>query len=445
MNVVKTAAYSTMENYTFANNYTTGEESNENGITEATRYVFICFMVLIIVVGIPGNTIVVAVLSKLRERTSTDYFVLAMSGIDLFSATVNTICYIIRYEPSIWIYLASNTFCRLHLFSLGLANICTTMLFSAIAFDRLRLTRSTSTRPLPSDSENAKRITFGIVILSFVFSIAFPLTTTFDSTTLSCTRLDGHETIILHSILVLIYAFLFVAVIVCYTRIVIILRHHHRRIRDMNTNTTDQKADRSKFTWTKKSKIEPINAHQNKPSTSKGISRYTRKLEGQGTLPRKESMQKHAQNMNISAATKDPKTDTTHHVLNMVDSRAKGTNFTVSFRNNIVSIDEQTQRKNTCFREPQPPYSVRPVNSIMRDRKRINRTTLMMFMITLVYVGTWIINWVASIYGTVTDSRMTGLVFLSLKLYMINNTTNPVFYIIMSSKFKQNAKALFCK
>jgi hypothetical protein len=93
----------------------------------------------------------------------------------------------------------------------------------------------------------------------------------------------------------------------------------------------------------------------------------------------------------------------------------------------------------------QPRLNARRSINVEKDRKKVNRTTFMMFLITLMYVTTWIINWSTQIYKTATDINSLKTDFLTERLYMINCMTNPIFYIFMSSKFKQNAKELFCK
>jgi anaerobic C4-dicarboxylate transporter len=93
----------------------------------------------------------------------------------------------------------------------------------------------------------------------------------------------------------------------------------------------------------------------------------------------------------------------------------------------------------------QPTIKARTSMNVERDRKKINKTTLMLFLITVIYVTTWMITWSSKIYKTATNVRSLKIDFLMERLYLINCMTNPIFYIFMSSKARQKAKELFCK
>ncbi|XP_045167258.2 uncharacterized protein LOC123530549 [Mercenaria mercenaria] len=394
---------------------------------EWTRYTFFGLMSLVALLGISGNTLIISVLFKLRNKTSTDFYVLSMSVMDLISSSVSTTCYILRYEPNTWELLASSWFCRLHIFTIYLTNISTTSLLAATAYDRHNRTVNTLAQQPLDASTKAKRICVGILSSSFIYSLFFLLTTTLDSTTLKCSGMKGYSTMtaIFSSVLALVFVLMFVIVIVCYTRVAVMLRRHHRRIQRMKLKTNPMTIKTTR-------EVPTLSGDNNMPQAStfgrKILATYTAVTKLQN-----EQIQFNEQDNAIvqSVAVKDNDSrGQTATNLHITPSCSK------SIENNEVSLPGKIIRDE----KPLPKHT-----AIDRDRRLMNRTTMMMFLITLVYIGTWIIFWSATAYKAATASPSLGLLFLSEKIYLINGMTNPIFYILMSSKFRQMAKDMICK
>ena len=75
---------------------------------------------------------------------------------------------------------------------------------------------------------------------------------------------------------------------------------------------------------------------------------------------------------------------------------------------------------------------------------RVNRTTKIMFAVTLVFLCSWIPTWTVTFYKQLnkTDRSIVGEIFALFgeKAFMLNTFTNPIFYIWLSTVFKQRAK-----
>ena len=105
------------------------------------------------------------------------------------------------------------------------------------------------------------------------------------------------------------------------------------------------------------------------------------------------------------------------------------------------------ESSHTVARTPQPHQQKH------RYDTRVNRTTKIMFAVTLVFVLTWLPTWCSYLYRSASNYNptFTGAVitFFTRKTYMINTFMNPIFYIWMSSAFKektrQTLKKLFSK
>ncbi|XP_060602686.1 uncharacterized protein LOC132755785 [Ruditapes philippinarum] len=389
-----------------------------HGLPRWTSYTFISCMILIALIGIPGNAIVLAVLQKLREKSSTDYFVFSMSIIDLYSATVNTVSYVLHYEPSIWKLLSSITFCRLHVFSIGFPNITTTLLLGATAYDRYRRTSSNTIKDSRTASTTAKRFSIGILVSGLSYSTFFIFTTSYESATQTCGREGNYMLIasVFSVIMGLVFISMFMVVIVCYTKVAIILHRHHK-------------------TMTKAEKY-PTEENKTKKNTTTSNRRLSNHSDGNV--------------FDVESSREFPIDFQSSEVVHSTERSVNDVKITnddriPSYSKNMVNIAEACEQSRYDSKMPQKQIlaSVDDAKE-KRSRKMVNRTTLMMFFITLVYVSTWVLNWTASIYGLLTDSRSSSAVFLTQKIFMINCMTNPLFYIIMSSKFRQKAKKLLC-
>ena len=77
---------------------------------------------------------------------------------------------------------------------------------------------------------------------------------------------------------------------------------------------------------------------------------------------------------------------------------------------------------------------------------RKDRTTKIMFAVTLVFILSWIPTWSVYIYKTLSgyQDTITQNVFLLFgeKMFMVNTFMNPIFYILMSSMFKQRTRVV---
>ena len=82
---------------------------------------------------------------------------------------------------------------------------------------------------------------------------------------------------------------------------------------------------------------------------------------------------------------------------------------------------------------------------------RVDRTTKIMFAVTMVFVLTWLPTWCSYLYRASFTPTFTSAVimFFTRKTYMVNTFMNPIFYIWMSSAFKektrQTLKKMFSK
>ena len=80
-----------------------------------------------------------------------------------------------------------------------------------------------------------------------------------------------------------------------------------------------------------------------------------------------------------------------------------------------------------------------------KTTRKVDRTTRIMFAVTLVFLLSWIPTWVTYVYREMTRNQRAEVggkvaILFGGKLFIINTFANPFFYIWMSSVFKERAK-----
>jgi hypothetical protein len=327
------------------------------------------------------------------------------------------------------------------MFTISTTVISTTMLLAATAFDRFRKTKSTSTVDTLSTIRRTKRLCYGIISFSFIYSAVYMFTITLDSSSLKCVTIIEYKTAArtCSSVLALVFISMFGVVIVCYSKIVIFLRRHHREIFRPNQNTVNMNTAPKRKFWNRRRRIQPechemnrTDTHFDSSSNTKNSSSKSNKQNGSvKTTALFVQTRTNFRNENQNVVTVSQK-------IQSDDQKSKQLHTENNSQRQVSSQDETKQTKTTRKAE-------RKSIDVERHRKKINATTLMMFLITVIYVTTWIITWSSKIYKTASNIRSLKTEFLVERLYLINCMTNPIFYIFMSSKFKQKAKELFCK
>lgn len=75
---------------------------------------------------------------------------------------------------------------------------------------------------------------------------------------------------------------------------------------------------------------------------------------------------------------------------------------------------------------------------------RKDRTTKIMFAVTLVFILSWMPTWIIYLYKHNAGDKLTVeesvVILFGGKLFMVNTFMNPIFYILMSSVFRQRTK-----
>ncbi|KAH3753337.1 hypothetical protein DPMN_187972 [Dreissena polymorpha] len=435
----------------------------------------LAYLLLIAGLGVPGNTLVIFVQSQNRVKTSTDILVITMAIVDLFGSSFNVTVYVFYQIPEIWTRIGNDFVCSLHKFCIYGTSLSSIFLLTVIALDRYMQT----CRPLSSldNTIKAKRACIGVAVVSVLLSIpalfVYHLNSSFE-----CVRTGtrGLVMYIIDCLYALVFVGLFIVVSNCYLKIRIVLKRRLlNRIsskRGQNELTLNGFQTVKMGTWYWKlfgffsNKVTPevINVHSIAGS-SKSLE-----LTGKDSQARvqqtknyeHETRKQDFANIHITRFGSDCSLnrDQTNSNLAIVDTSSDlrtVPRLNVAHGAMILKAPHE-QIKLTATDEPtieDRSLSGRTENSLEREEpkcailtkeeQQLNRTTVIMSLITAVYIISWVINWVAMIF--VTKETETGriIIHMTKTSFMVNCVTNPALYIIMSSRFRTNAKKILCR
>jgi len=353
------------------------------------RYVEISYLSVIMLIGIPGNSLIICVQSRNRDKTSTDYFIGAMAVCELLCSSANASLRIIM-NTKIWIHIASHTFCRFHLNLIYITTFTSSYLLAAIAVDRYFKT----CKPLSNvyNVKTSKLICLVVVFVGFLTGISGYFVFEVDEHFVCIVAKKyiklqhGLDSCIISSTIVIFLVFIFT-----YVKIVITLC---KRIRTqpLASSITIRKSTTKPNTRTlsyifqkfKRNTVEPGSTSSKTVATSSGIK-----------YPSKDRSD--------AESSKHESSSSTYRVR---EERS------VRVTNRPATLAEET----------------------------VNRTTLMLFVLTIIYTITFTLT---NIFVMTADAILGHImVKLCKSLLMINCISNPICFICMSSKYRASAKRL---
>lgn len=370
-------------------------------------------MSLIAFFGVPGNLLCIVVQVKCM-KSSTDYFILTMALFDLIGSAVNAPMFVIRNTEILKREFISTAFCMIHELLIYMTSVSTSLLLAALAINRYFLTCSPTSKLHRRLNTCVKEINIIISIFSVGVCVWIIIYGSYNAKTGTC---ESQKTVVLYllkSVVMLLFIAMFLIACVCYFKVVRAVRNQHQKmaaIRQSNRvnnslNETHRPVQRNssfvqlKFTARKlfhwPPKIRPELDHERlKPAHDL-------------TKPKCEHGTDSQRAEKSGPSHKDKSSD-----------QSKGT----------VSNDESTK-------EDEPV-------SVQKERKAVNKITLMLCLITAVYITTWLMHWAYALTDSVKNEVFVGIMRSLKYTFMINCVINAVFYSIMSSKFRARVVSLF--
>lgn len=367
---------------------------NDNlGVPEWAKSLVILFMSIVTVFGVTGNGIVIIVQLKNRDKSSTDVLVSTMAAFELVCSGFNGSLILLMNLPALWREIASGVLCSINSYTLYATSISSTLLLTAIALDRFYRT----CKPLSPfySKRRAHQICTGVVAASFIVSIPGYFTPTLNEPRMACERKDNF--VICHVLdlsLTVAYFTMFIVVVICYTKVAIYIQKRHRQ--------------KAQTIFAQANTPGPSNKHLNQPST------HTRKL---GMFFSKNKIHPRIDNVNQTN-------------ISVIENLEEG------------NTAENSLKRDHIGKKPQQ-FEQHDQTGIQIHREKgklVNRISLIMFLITTIYTASWAVHWLT--FAIASSETIEGhvAVYLTKHLFMINCVTNPLFFITLSSKFREKAK-----
>lgn len=365
----------------------------------------ISYLSIITAIGIPGNCFIIYAHKMNREKSSTDYLIAVMAMYELFCSTVNSLTKIFQNTKA-WEYIASDTVCRIHMVFMYITAFASPYLLAAIAVDRYFKT----CQPLRNmyTIRTSKIICVIVSIAAFLTGWTTLLTFEVDET-FTCVIAKENVDFQLKWDMVVVSstAIVFAIFIFSYVNIGIEL---HRRIRARrrprkqngeDSSTTFSDRHPLVAVWKRlKSKVEPV----------RGSSQQTASVDQVRGKCNQDSV--------VAFQT--------------CDSSVQDSNTNQGPQHNIRADSRCTSY--TVATVPRDPTYI---------ERTVNRTTLIMFLLTLIYAVTYaIVNTSIMTSDTLLGRSMEKL---CKSLLMVNCISNPILFFCMSSKYRSTAKNLFLK
>lgn len=367
------------------------------------------YLVVIVTLGIPGNGLIIFVQLKNKNKSSTDCLVLTMAVFDFVRSSFDAVIHIFRNMEFIWKIIASTCLCKVFLFTSYTTGGSSTLLVAGIAVDRYIKT----CRPMNifCTTKHAKYVCFCLSITCVI--TALPTFSFFylDSSMMCMASIETlYAQKIWNKTLVSITIVVFVIVSFCYLSVSLSLRKRYREHRKAKSEILSTTPKEQVKHSTRCNKILPTNKKCNNRTT--GI--YTVSEPTLSYLQIQASYKIHPTAGSNSDSTGSKKTD-----VNKSNSE---------FPHPI----KHTKRTLTMQRR------------LALQEKTMNKTTFIMFLISVIYMTTNAFNW--SVFLIDVNSELSLIIrTLSPSIIMINSVTNPIFFFCMSSKFRANARKLLCK
>lgn len=411
----------------------------DNGLPLWARNVELCYLFLIGTLAFPGNTLIIIVELKNKDKVSVDYLVLTMAIFELICSTFNVYAQMIAKISSIWSLIASTAVCKLFVFTGYLTTMSTAFLLTAIAFDRYVKT----CRPF-CERYNCRVAKYLCVVISMMsVLVSTPSAVTFRlGQRLRCLPSPELEHVMRVSNVFLGFTVIVLLIIIAlaYLKITMTLRRRYRMKLKDNI-------------WTVKADSLNIPRKQNLPLNLR--------------INMMQSMKKSKiEPLNISTKPK-PGTflfgpSSSYCKTNMFEKRhfAVKTLTSMSEPSSIVSLKKAKHKYISKDQSKTPPcvgikrkieLRLAQSQSDGRSGQRrwfvkdsiVNQTTFIMFLITLIYT----ITYGLSSLMVLSNYSVLGKVMQSWSktFKMINCVTNPVFFFSISSKFRAKAKSIIWK
>lgn len=381
------------------------------------------YMTILMMISVPGNILIILVQQKTRRKSSTDYYIITMAVFDLLIGSVVSPMYILRNFNNTWTAVRGMLFCRLQVLMTIMATIASTLLLGAVSVDRYMLTCRFIASMGVTLRQRARLSGIGISVTSVAFSLFNMAIVGYDYNSDDCEYLEQYRvaSYVVSVIMMLMFICVFSTIGVCYTRVSMWLRYRHkqREARRLNTTKTVYSENSHSSQTTKDLQVA-------KEKSQTDVRKETESKKKQESLGNVFTVQKtHLTIQNYGCDISQGECS--------LKSENSASAISRSSNSNVIRLSVSNKIAPEIVRRKKQEIT-------SREEKTLNRITLMLFLISLVYISSYIITWAASFiripFGTKLDETTEGLLHIAQLFFLINSAVNPTIYFLMSTKFR---------
>lgn len=393
-----------------------------SAVPQWAKWTVMTYLLFVMVFGVTGNGLLILVQTKNKNKTSTDYLIFAMAVVEFVTSSVYTSFNICRQVNTVWKKLASAVLCKLLTFlgyQLGMSSI---FLITAIAVDRYIKTckpwNTTYTK------KSAKTVSIAILLTGTLIGLPIIPTHGVDKG-LNCV----HKEPFIRTYQRLMSLLTFIALVVdfcAYVNVGLEIRKRHRlRLKRWATLSYSDNS---------------VSAPRTKAKSWRSITYRS----GQKKVAPADYKNTHY--MNSTASTHIPSIANPAGTSTADEFTKEGDNHSQTSLDTIKAMDQteiiSPPKQSNVLLSLKPCASGQINSKRWREDLHLNRTTLTLFLITFVYVITFVLQWLFVIPVLTPLGPVPR--YFAMFVNLINCITNPLFIFGLNSRCRNEVRALIC-
>lgn len=393
------------------------------------------YLYITIILGVPGNLIVLIVFVKHPPTTSTDWFIVFITVCDFVTSSVHVPIYV-TFSNGIWAVYGTDLICKLHMFFSQSIVLSSTFLICGLALDRyFKICRPNSRAFTKLRAKN-----YCILISLAMTVLSIPCFLMYENVNGRCITRATQTNVFAYYLMVLV-SFLaatttFVVSYINITRAIIKSENNIRRHNEAGDKSTRRcwryfccGAWLCKTSF-RRNRIDPVFTS----TISGSVQQQTTSLSYENTpatiinTPSQVSQKEEKKVLRPLFSNK--------WVNEILDSNSTSSNY--------IESSQPTRPSQTL----NVPVKKKPI--AIEDKRMISlRTTKIAFLVCTIFVVSWIPPWVSFIIATspklLTKIRVIEFLMFGKMTHLLNTVANPILYTGLNRKFRDHTKSiLFC-
>ncbi|KAK3589669.1 hypothetical protein CHS0354_015174 [Potamilus streckersoni] len=402
-------------------------------------------------IGIPGNSIVLAIYQKLKPGTNIDCYILSIALLDLVCLVVTIPMYIVM-QTQIWDITDVNTFCKTLNFTGQIVTFAESFLLCAMAIERfIKVCRRKSRFFL---DQRGKYVVLSIILITFFISVPNLLFSWVDYHR-SCKPITNPSWIASAFFLLTVSLFIVMFGIVSFSYANVAMK----LLQTANKAAQSSIASRNIM---RPNKVTPFPCNEDlRPTTFCMFER----IRNETSL----SVQTNNANIKISVTTSSSQQMLTRKAACLGREHFQRDGANSDIRKDDENDDKDLEvmgksnsksdrRSGRCVRNfPQSEHiamKVKPLETVVREsfenislpqKRRLLRTTKVSFLITVTFIISWLPVWIYTVLAFTKIYKDPYGGFFLKQSYLMNSFMNPILFLACNRDFRNKAKGLFFK